>query len=363
MMSRIAFCLGVLMAFSVNAQVIEKYPLDSTIIYGEAANSQSDPVIAFDGTNYLLVWEDNRDNSSSIMGARVTPQGVILDSAGIRISSDGIGPAVAFDGVNYMVAWGDYRNGDYDIYGARLSPAGELLDTNGFPIYGTDGDDQWDPDIAYNGENFLVVWVDGYIFAEFTLGAARVGTDGTVLDTGDIYIHDGDHSENHVAVSSTGDDWLVVWTDGRNLDDDVYGARIDQSGQVLDSAGFAIASLSGRQWEPDVASDSTNYMVVWYDGSSGSVIWGARVDTAGAVLDNPVFCISDTSNYKFEPKIAFNGTHYLVTWNDRRLSGGNIDIYGIRVTTDGTVLGEDFLPLCTAEENQAFIESLGKILS
>jgi hypothetical protein len=73
-------------------------------------NNQYDPSIAFDGTNYLVVWLDDRsDWYYDIWGARVDQDGNVLDPVAIAISSlpiynvDLRGPSVAFDGTNYLV--------------------------------------------------------------------------------------------------------------------------------------------------------------------------------------------------------------------------------------------------------------------
>ncbi len=90
--------------------------------------------------NYLVVWDDARAGPADIYGARVTPQGEVLDPGGfpISIASSVQGsPEVAFNGTNYLVVWTDNRNGTPDAYGARVSPDGTVLDASGIPI--TDG--------------------------------------------------------------------------------------------------------------------------------------------------------------------------------------------------------------------------------
>lgn len=115
---------------------VGEFLVDTSITYVPAAEYEGSPALAFDGTNFLVVWDDGRGGyNRDIYGARVTPAGTVLDSNGIAISTalaDQWRPAVAFDGTNFLVVWEDQRNGpdDYDIYGARVTPAGAVLDPN-----------------------------------------------------------------------------------------------------------------------------------------------------------------------------------------------------------------------------------------
>ena len=131
----------------------------------EAPGYQNSPELAFDGTNYLVVWEDPRAGTDGgLYGARVSPAGDVLDPNGFPISSaprDQAAPQVAFDGTNYLVVWHDGRAGPfrYDIYGARVSTAGTVLDPNGIRISSPESR-ELTPALAFDGTNYLVAWSD-----------------------------------------------------------------------------------------------------------------------------------------------------------------------------------------------------------
>jgi hypothetical protein len=111
------------------------------------------PAVAFDGANWLVAWEDDRDGDSvmDVYGARVSPAGVVLEPNGIPISTsdmDQYSPAVASDGANWLVAWTDLRSGqEADIYGARVTPAGAVLDPEGMELINRD-QDRYEPSIS-----------------------------------------------------------------------------------------------------------------------------------------------------------------------------------------------------------------------
>ena len=69
---------------------------------------QLEPVIGFDGVNYMVVWNDAGGALSKLYGARVTQMGVVLDTGGVRLLNEfdlQAHPAMAFDGNNFLVAW------------------------------------------------------------------------------------------------------------------------------------------------------------------------------------------------------------------------------------------------------------------
>src|SRR5262249_53870728 len=102
-------------------------------VFGPASGEQWAADVAFDGTNYLVVWDDLRGSSEYISGTRVAPNGTALDPYGVMImpSYGGPAPRVAWGGGVYLVA---ASYGGVEIWGARVAPGGTPLDPTGFPI-------------------------------------------------------------------------------------------------------------------------------------------------------------------------------------------------------------------------------------
>lgn len=328
-----------------------EFLIDTCIVYGTARYWQEHPSIAFDGTNYLVVWQDCRNGPTNIYFTRVSQSGQILDPSGIKISIVGELPSVAFDGINYLVVWQDERNAYTDIYGTRVSQNGEVLDPNGIPI-STAWVNQDYPAIAFDGNNYLVVWQDhrrGY----YNIFGARVTPNGQVLEPDGIHLSLVPSTQAAPSVAFDGDNYLVVWQDNRNYqtsNSDIYGTRVTPTGQVLDSIAIPITTKSGTQGSPSVAFGNNNYFVVWQDNCNSYTqydIYGTQVSKNGHIFENPNIPISIATGNQESPSIIFYDTMYLVVWEDRR-NGIESDIYGARVLQNGQMLDTTGIFISTA---------------
>ena len=131
-------------------------PLPSALQGRPLGGQAPRPGVAFDGTNYLVVWTDSREGGPKVYGARVSPGGTVLDQDGFAISAaGGSEPAVAFDGTNYLVVWSNQAS----IIGARVDPGGTVLDPGGITISTRPNHLQYEPTLAFDGTNYLVVWI------------------------------------------------------------------------------------------------------------------------------------------------------------------------------------------------------------
>ncbi len=283
--------------------------------------------IAFDGTNYFVVWDDdlNRDFESDVYGARISEAGTVLDRPPIRISTareSQADPQVAFDGRNFLVVWSDDRlrpdpdDPQDDVFGARVTRAGVVLDRDGIRI-STAAEQQLDPSVAFDGSRFLVVWTDTGS-GSGDISGARMTTTGMVLDANGFVISSGPKGQGDPVVAFDGTRYLVAWSEESGELYDIFGARVSRAGKTLDPKPIRI-SRGGRAWDaPAVAFGDENYLVAWTDWETGysQDILGARVSRGGSVLDPQGVLIARSENDDGGQSVAFDGSNYLVVWTE-----------------------------------------------
>lgn len=331
------------------------------ILISNALGTQVSPAIVYGNNEYLIAWQDSRNGNADIYACRVTPDGIVLDTAGIPVDttvSEQSQPALYFDGTNFLVVWRDYRDGaNYDIYGVRINPAGNILDTAFIPI-ATGINHETNPAVSFDTTNYIVTFTNEAEQNVDIMGV-RISKDGVIIDTSAILISTGIYFYNQraPALSFDGQNYLAVWEDERNgnVNCDIFGARITCSGSVLDSAGIPISVATNDQKNPAVIFDGTNYFVVWQDKRLNGLnydIFGARINSQGIVLDTLGIPISVINNDQKNPAVAFDGTNYFVVWEDNRINQYNYDIYGARVTPEGTVLDTEGIAIATVQEYQ-----------
>lgn len=139
----------------------------SEVTPGLEKGDQRWPAVAAGKDVYLVVWQEGEAmagvKDTSIMAARVAADGKPLDAKGFPVSTaKGFQayPAATFDGTNFLVAWQDYRGGqDWDVYAARVTPEGKVLDPDGFAVASGPGNQIY-PTLASDGKRALAVWSD-----------------------------------------------------------------------------------------------------------------------------------------------------------------------------------------------------------
>lgn len=375
----------------------------NSIAISTAAGDQEFPCVGYDGSKLLVAW---RNSSGRIVrGARLNTSGSVLDANGINISAGAAGAtgisiagvnnkfllgwaslniinsdavttfvndngtvpntagtvvsmgledqpeySVADNGTDYVVARSQMVNGTYDIVVAKVSRSGQNLTPSPINFTSNYGGDQTQPSIAFNGTQYLLVWRDGgAAFGTGDIKGLRLNTDLAPVGASFVIcaaILEGAQPTEQArpAVASNRSNFLVVWQDHRNggspdYPSDIFGAVVSSSGSI--TANPVVSMGSRSQFNPRVASDGANYYVVWEDNRNGSApvynndIYGARVTSSGTVLDVAGVAIPSASyaqQYRYTPDICFGGGNYFITWTE------SYKIVGTRVSTGGSVL-------------------------
>jgi hypothetical protein len=332
-----------------NSTVVEANGFSVTTVAG----IQGAPAVAGGGSRFMVVWEDSRTGRSDIVSTTINLSGIVQNFGGVTVSTAGsrqLSGEVVFDGRYYFAVFSDSRgsgHGNYDLKAVRVTGTGSVLDPAGRNISLAAGR-QLAPDVTWNGTEFMVVWTDDRA-GNFNVYGQRV-SNGYVNVGGEIPIAVGDAEEGfpRLAWNAGGTTYLVVWEDRRSGQFDIYGRILNADGSFATDE-FVISDAVGDQRLPDVASNNVGWQVVWQDRRSGVAntedIYGAQVATDGTV--DAEFTVSTAADRQLNPRIAFDGTNYMAVWADRRRGEGNTDIYGSRISAAGLTLDAAGLGLAT----------------
>lgn len=132
---------------------------------------------------------------------------------------------------------------------------------------------------------------------------------------------------------------IVVWTDARNGDKDIYAQRIDSSGNLRWSVnGVAVAFGSAHQVDAKLATDGNHGAIVtWSAGDGTSMdghIYAQRIDGTGQLLWNPEVNLSFSDQFETAPCIASDGIGgAYVAWSF--YNNTEYDVYAQRLDANG----------------------------
>ena len=272
-----------------------------------------------DGNGAAILWHDPLDKTDRTAELRKQ----FLDSAlGTKFDNYGINltktakvserdPAVTRLGTLALAVWSDNKSGTDDIYAARLDKTGSLMKQGGTLVF-----DHKTADLRYPS----------------------------------------------VACHKTGTGCLVVWYEHDSKHPQVRGEMLSYFGGTLKAQGtkgiFISANLLQKNLWPAVASDGSDYLVVWAQESNNiRTIVGRRVSALGVVATSTTKSIGGkTNSAASNPSVGYlAGTdRFVVAWTDSR--DGNEDIYAARVDKKGTPHGADKegVPLATGSSQQQY---------
>jgi hypothetical protein len=321
---------------TVSADLVPVLPADLQISPANGAWYNSDT--AFDGTNYLVVWSGASGSSAFVKGQFIDTNGIPVGNPFIIAQNlhNTYRVSTAFNGANYLVVYLD-MNG---IYGTFVAPSGTPGPTR---LISTESatNSRWDPDVASDGTDFLVVWVDNRDYSQNygDIYGQRVASSGTLLGN-NFLVSPMQKSQMTTSIAYEGN-YLVAWSEEsitNSLDNDIYGRRVSKDGILLDSGPLPIATGSRQQGRNGVSISpgTSGFLIAWNDDLSSypydPLIKGARIAHDGTLIDGP----SDSGAFLILNKggqtaSAFDGTNWVVVID-------GYPVKAVQVSQGGTVL-------------------------
>ncbi|MFT3769016.1 MAG: hypothetical protein QM820_26550 [Minicystis sp.] len=311
-------------------------PLDPAgVAVTEAPGTQEQPRVASDGKGWLVVWTDYRSTYHSVFGRRVDAAGQPLDDAGGFPISTGQGARemadVAFDGNNYVVVWQDRRGPAADIYAARVTPDGKVLDADGV-LLSTDVGEKAYPRVSPGPGHSLVTWQQalGEEMAP-ALIACRIDASAQPLDGGGIALDPAVTPGVPAAAAFGSGIHAVVYQAAEPGGGDVMARRLDADGLLLDATPLSISQDQGEQGGPAVAFDGTSFLVAWHHRTAATDfdVRARRLTPAGSLLGTADVVITDAPQQQARPAIALSEGGAVVAWDDLP-PWQNMDIFAAR---------------------------------
>lgn len=213
------------------------------------------------------------------------------------------------------------------------------------PAYGPPPGQRYGTAAASDGRDFLVAWVDVQRNRAATnqIYAARMNAAGDILDPRSIRLPTLSNPVHQVDVVFLGESYLVYWDEASPITPQttaLMGARISRDGIVLDATPRMLADRA--QVNVHGAASNGNRTVIIF-GDSMIVL-----DRNGNVVDGPRKVLPDTAGAP-NSMVASNGRDFLVVWQNVTT------ISSMRLDANGTA-ASSLVPVTTSPFSQAVLD-------
>lgn len=258
-----------------------------------------------------------------------------------RIVTDGNGGAI--------ITWWDYdaSANDYDIYAQRINANGVIEWAPGGAVICGNALHQQNPEIASDGfGGAIIVWQDNRS-GTCEIYGQKINASGQVQWTADgVSVGQATNCQTFPQVISDGTGGaFVTWKDLRNGSSyRIYAQRIDASGAgQWGIGGVSMSTGTNNQGEPQITSDGSGGIIVAYQEYIGTGptahydVYAQRVD-AGGVIQWGIdgAVISAAPNFQQRVQITTDGNNgAIIVWEDTR-SGSGSNTYAQKVNGSGS---------------------------
>jgi hypothetical protein len=270
-----------------NANVVDGPRLISPDSAGAATAT-----VASNGHDFLVVWQ----RVTTIASMRLDANGIAASSTA-SVTTSPFSQAVldlASDGESYVTI---IKEG-FAVVAQHIGAAGELLEKSTVPLQ------QTFPGFAFTGGSYLLMDGDP---VQGTIGVRRLDRTGQPVGSY-ASITSGKSFGAGATLASNGSDSGFFWTDWTGAAQSFSGVVVN--GQSLTPSKTTPINRSAMyQAAPAAATSGRNNAVVWNEDGG---LYAGRLTLDGQLLDGRGIRVGDRT--ASEPRIAYDGTSYIVGW-------------------------------------------------
>lgn len=296
---------------STLGQLVDINPIEVSEYYVDYG---FEPSVAFDGTRYLVVW--NEPNvAEDVRGAFLYPDGTVTPSFTIAAgldeiyteSASGVTTQVVYGDNQYLVLWNQYFFSD-ESYDPANPIYAQLLDLNGntqlpepLLIRADDGSKHPRyPQVAYDGAEYLIAWIEGElssssVYSRWAIHAKKVDPSGTIpsgsaasegveLVPSTLLVDRGrDIIRDHLDLSFERGRYHLFWSTYLDEASGVYGISISPDLSEISDVK-AVAGTDADTYRGDLAAPALP--IIAYSSTESLVVWASDDGTVEAWVGN-----------------------------------------------------------------------------
>ncbi len=312
--------------------------LGDTFLLGGQTPNQTEPALAFSGARWMVAWVDDRFGPTLGQirvaftdSAKLAPPNVLpIDFAALRPEVGQYEPTATYDGTNFNLIWSEERGGYRRIVAARFTAGGAFIDT--FEVSPGGNFNQTEPTSAASinlpGE-VVVAWTDDRAgYNDRDIWQATLKNGAVLAAEGRVSGAVGQHDERPSLAPA--DDFRNTFL--------VYQREIDSNQSEIRatylettpafSSGFLLMGDAGHRYEdPKIAYNGEDWMITFQE----------IVDNDGPLLHIPMVQYYSATYGSFNPQLIAPGSYaparpvvgsagyaFVSIYGD--LAGGQIDV-------------------------------------
>ncbi len=264
------------------------------------SDSYAGPLV-WTGSMFATAWEDRRSHDYEIYFNRLDREGKKL-GPDLRVSFGddfSLHPDLLWNGREFMVVWDDQRDGEPRIWGQRIGLDGELLGDNVALTTDSLGES---PSLVQGATRLGLVFKRGGL-EEQTIAFRTVAPDFS--EVGDLITVSSPGSVDPNAVFS-GDRFVVVWSryGSAGPGDAIWGATLKETGELLQSERPVTYGASFARTQSLLALGD-RVLLVWAAEASDNYDLWAKLLTTDLMELTPAMALALTPGDSIGPLAAF----------------------------------------------------------